>query len=72
MSIAKLLFYMAYTCHILACGFVVVGKWSDSNDLSSWLHYEIEPGPYTSDDTTGASGDTKVHGICKFLFLAFQ
>lgn len=65
-SIFKLLFCMAYANHILACGFVVVGKWSIANDQDTWLSYEIEPGPYVSEDTTGVNGDVKVRGICKF------
>jgi len=58
---------MAYTNHILTCGFVIVGKWSIANDQDTWLSYEIEPGPYISEDTTGLNGEEKVRGICKFL-----
>jgi hypothetical protein len=58
----KLLFYLAYAAHLMACGFVVMGKIGDGAGVENWLGYEIK-GPFTSEDTTGINGDDAVYSM---------
>jgi hypothetical protein len=58
----KLIFYLAYATHILACGFVVVGKVGDAANVDNWLANEIR-GPFTTQDTTGLNGDDPVYSM---------
>jgi hypothetical protein len=52
MVIARLTLYMAYACHLMACGFVYVGKVGEKEGVETWLDFESN-GPFTSKDTTG-------------------
>jgi len=58
----KLVMYLAYVAHLMACGLVFVGKAGDSAGVDSWLAHELK-GPFTSEDTTGVNGDNDVYSM---------
>jgi len=66
----KLLFFLMYTTHLFACGFVLVGRAGSDAGVDSWFDHEIK-GPYTSEDTTGVNGVTAVFSIyvAAFYFI---
>ena len=53
---------MAYVCHLMACGFVIVGRDGESRGIPSWFEADSE-GPFVAEDTTGANGDRQVYSI---------
>ena len=62
----KLVLIMSYANHIMACGFVVVGKAGDKAGVDNWLRNEENTGgrgPFESNDTTGENGDDRVYHI---------
>jgi len=46
---------MAYVCHLMACGFVLVGRLCNKEGLDCWFDHEDTNGhgPYHAKDTTG-------------------
>jgi len=48
--VVNLLVCLAYVCHLLACGFVLVGRTSDQQGEDTWLAHEWK-GPYEAKDT---------------------
>jgi len=61
-KLMSLLVALAFVIHLMACGFVAVGKATDTAGQESWLNYELN-GPFTSKDTTGARGNDPVYSI---------
>lgn len=58
----KLLFFLVYSTHLFACGFVVIGKVGSNAGVLSWFDFEVK-GPFVSKDTTGANGSEAVYSI---------
>ena len=58
----KLIFCLCYATHLMACGFVAVGKAGDVRNMNNWLVHELR-GPFTSEDTTGVNGGRPVYSI---------
>jgi hypothetical protein len=48
--LGQLAFALGYTCHCLACGFVLVGRVGVIRGMQSWLEFELD-GPYDASDT---------------------
>jgi len=53
---------MSFVCHLMACGWVAVGKACFESGVDNWLENDIK-GPFTSKDTTGLNGDRPVYSI---------
>ena len=58
----RLVLIMAFCCHIMACGWVVIGKVGSGYGIDTWMLNEIR-GPFVSEDTTGINGDDPVYSI---------
>jgi len=48
--VLQLLLILGYANHLLACGWVAVGRSTDRAGVESWLHYELN-GPFNAMDT---------------------
>jgi hypothetical protein len=48
----QLLLLMSFSCHLMACGWVSVGRTGVLAGLDSWLTTDIY-GPFEAEDTTG-------------------
>ena len=48
---AKLLLFMTFSCHIMGCIWVLVGRFSLAEGVDSWLENDIN-GPFVMKDTT--------------------
>jgi len=63
MMMLKLVLTMAYINHILACGWVAIGRLTSSQGMDeNWLFYE-QRGPFTAEDCTGVNGDRDAYTI---------
>ena len=60
----RLIFALCYACHILGCGWVVVGRKGSAAGVPNWLDSEMK-GPFVALDTTGTGedGDDSVFSI---------
>ena len=59
----QLSFYLGYVCHLLACGFVMIGRiGAQDPDADSWLENEMK-GPFYAFDTTSEAPEGHVDTI---------
>jgi len=71
----KLLAIMGYTCHVMDCGFVMIGRTGYKKGLPSWLEFDsfervdgtVIQGPYTASDTEGGDNVLSIY-IAGFYF----
>ena len=50
--ILQLSFILCYSCHLLSCGWVAVGRSCSRKGAPSWLDYDVK-GPFDHEDTMG-------------------
>jgi len=60
--IMQLSFALCYSCHLMACGWVLVGRYCSDAGAPNWLEEEMK-GPFVARDTTGATGEGNVSTI---------
>jgi len=58
----QLSFALCYSCHLMACGWVLVGRYASDAGSENWLANELK-GPFESLDTTGEKGEGAVSSI---------
>jgi hypothetical protein len=58
----RLMFYMSYATHLMACIFVLVGRVGSDAGVENWLANELR-GPFFSEDTTGKNGGDPVYSM---------
>eukprot|EP00614_Pseudopedinella_elastica_P004136 CAMPEP_0172592174 /NCGR_PEP_ID=MMETSP1068-20121228/11054_1 /TAXON_ID=35684 /ORGANISM="Pseudopedinella elastica, Strain CCMP716" /LENGTH=205 /DNA_ID=CAMNT_0013389011 /DNA_START=50 /DNA_END=663 /DNA_ORIENTATION=+ len=62
----RLMLSLGYVVHIMACGFVLVGRTGSLENQDSWLAYELD-GPYEAYDTTVAPSSFSIY-VAAFYF----
>eukprot|EP00614_Pseudopedinella_elastica_P009436 CAMPEP_0172599062 /NCGR_PEP_ID=MMETSP1068-20121228/19154_1 /TAXON_ID=35684 /ORGANISM="Pseudopedinella elastica, Strain CCMP716" /LENGTH=747 /DNA_ID=CAMNT_0013399195 /DNA_START=167 /DNA_END=2406 /DNA_ORIENTATION=+ len=60
-------FYLGYVCHLLCCGFVLVGRDSVLKGDPSWFDFDLR-GPYVAEDTTAHSESVGSIYLSSFYF----
>jgi hypothetical protein len=63
---AKLLLLMTFSCHIMGCFWVLVGRYSLNNGATSWLETDIN-GPFDMTDTTAGKNVYSIY-LAAFYF----
>ena len=59
----QLLVILLFACHVIACGWVLIGRVSSLEGFErGWLAEELD-GPFVAEDTTGANGGGPVYNI---------
>jgi hypothetical protein len=59
-TITYLMLALAYVCHVLACGFVLVGRSGSLEGIPNWLENELK-GPFEAADTVQGPSVTSIY-----------